>query len=51
MTKLFEDLEQNNLIKESHDENDFIKLKEVLKNHEDEMLEMLIDHYTLVKEE
>ncbi|WP_343624765.1 DUF262 domain-containing HNH endonuclease family protein [Flavobacterium lindanitolerans] len=45
MTKLFEDLEQNNLIKESHDENDFIKLNEVLKNHEDEMLKLLIDHY------
>jgi len=51
MTKLFENLEQNNLIKESHDENDFIKLKEVLKNHENEMLKLLTDHYTLVKEE
>lgn len=45
MIKLFDDLEKNNLIKESHDDNDYIKLIEVLKNHEDEMLKLLIDHY------
>lgn len=46
MTKLFKDLEQKELIKESHDENDLINLKQVLQSHEDEMLDLLGQHYS-----
>lgn len=47
MTKLFTDLDQNELIKESYDEISFFKLKQTLKDHEDEMLLLLAQHYNL----
>lgn len=48
LKKLFVDLERNKLIKESHDENEFVKLKEVLQNHENEMLNLLNQHYNRI---
>ncbi|MBO9690302.1 DUF262 domain-containing HNH endonuclease family protein [Chryseobacterium sp.] len=45
MTKLFNDLDQYKLIKDKYSDDELIKLKEVLKNHQCEMQNLLIKHY------
>ncbi|WES99724.1 DUF262 domain-containing protein [Chryseobacterium arthrosphaerae] len=45
MTKLFNDLDQYNLIKDKYSYDELIQLEQVLKNHENDMHNLLINHY------